>query len=107
MEYRSIYFTVSDNAQAVSIGHALVSERLAACVNYFPVQSIFRWNGKVEQSPESAVIAKTRADLVEKVIERIKELHSYEIPCTVSWVIEKGDPDCFAWIEDSTEQDRL
>jgi periplasmic divalent cation tolerance protein len=104
MEYRSVYFTVRDEAEARRIGQSLVSEKLAACVNYFPVHSIYRWKGQVEESGENAVIAKTRAELAGKVIQRVKELHSYQIPCTVSWIIEKGDPDCFSWINESTEQ---
>jgi periplasmic divalent cation tolerance protein len=102
MEYRSIYFTVRDEAEARRIGQALVGEHLAACVNYFPVNSIFWWEGRVEESGENAVIAKTRVDLAERVILRIKELHSYQIPCTVVWMIEKGDPDCLAWIDEAT-----
>jgi periplasmic divalent cation tolerance protein len=105
MEYRSIYFTVRDEAEARRIGSALVNEKLAACINYFPVKSIYWWKGKVEESGENAVIAKTRASLSDKVIQRVKELHSYQVPVTVSWVIEKGDPDGFSWINESTEQD--
>jgi periplasmic divalent cation tolerance protein len=104
MEYRSVYFTVRDEDEARSIGKTLVEERLAACVNFFPVHSIYRWKGKVEESGENAVIAKTRAGLAEKVILRIKELHSYQVPVTVAWVIEQGDADGFAWIDESTEQ---
>jgi periplasmic divalent cation tolerance protein len=104
MEYRSVYFTTRDEAEAKRIGITLVGEKLAACVNYFPVNSIYRWKGKVEESGENAVIAKTRADLVEMVIKRIKELHSYQIPVIAAWVIEKGDPDGFSWINESTEQ---
>jgi periplasmic divalent cation tolerance protein len=103
-EYRSIYFTVKDETEARCIGRTLVLERLAACVNYFPVQSIYWWKGKVEESGENAVVAKTRAELAEKVIQRVKELHSYQIPVTVAWVIEKGDPDGFSWISEETEQ---
>jgi periplasmic divalent cation tolerance protein len=105
MEYRSIYFTVKDEAEARRIGSILVGEKLAACINYFPVKSIYRWKGKVEEAAENAVIAKTRADLADKIIQRIKELHSYQIPVTVAWKIEKGDPDGFSWINESTEQD--
>lgn len=104
MEYRSIYITAKDETEARKLGRALVGERLAACVNYFPIQSIFRWEGSIEESEETALIAKTRAELVEKVIQRVKELHSYEVPCTVSWIIENGNQDFLAWITESTEQ---
>ena len=103
MEYRSVYITAKDEEEAKKLGRVLVEEKLAACVNYFPVQSIFRWKGKVEESAEVALIAKTRTELVDRVIRKVKELHSYEIPCIESWIIEKGNPDCLAWIKESTE----
>jgi periplasmic divalent cation tolerance protein len=105
MEYRSIYITARDENEAKKLGQILVWEKLVACVNYFPVKSIYWWKGDVEEGKETALIAKTRAELVERVIERVKLLHSYEVPCVVSWIIEKGNPDYLAWIKESTEQD--
>lgn len=102
MEYRSIYITVSDEAEAQKLGRTLVREKLAACVNYFPVISIYWWKESMEESPEVAIIAKTRADLVDRLIERVKDLHSYEVPCVVSWIIENGNPQFLEWIREST-----
>jgi periplasmic divalent cation tolerance protein len=106
LEYRSIYVTAKDEEEARKIAQTLVQEKLAACVNYFPIKSIFWWKGKVEESGEVALIAKTRAELVDDLIRRVKELHSYQIPCTESWVIEKADPDCIKWVEESTQTPR-
>jgi periplasmic divalent cation tolerance protein len=50
-----------------------------------------------------ALITKTKAELVDQVVQRVRQLHSYEIPCVVSWVIEKGNPDYLAWIGESTK----
>ena len=58
----------------------------------------------MEDSAEVALIAKTRAELVDDLIQRVKELHSYQIPCTESWVIEKVDPDCAKWVEEATQE---
>jgi periplasmic divalent cation tolerance protein len=103
MEYRSIYITAGSETEAARIGRILVEEKLASCANYFPVKSIYRWKGKIEKSPEYALILKTRLALVDKVIERTKQLHSYAVPCIVSWPIEKGNPDYLKWIKESTE----
>jgi periplasmic divalent cation tolerance protein len=105
MEYCSVYLTARDATEAKIISHTLVFEKLAACVNYFPIESIYRWKGNIEESGEMALIAKTRADLVEKVIQRVKQIHSYEIPCIVSWKIEKGNPDFLEWIKETTERE--
>ena len=104
MDYRSIYITARDENEAKKIGEILVWEKLAACVNYFPVKSIYWWKNDVEESREAAIIAKTRAELVERLIARVKQVHSYEVPCVVSWIIEKGNPAYLEWIKESTEQ---
>jgi len=105
MQYCSIYITTGDEAEARKIGKALVEEKLAACVNFHPIQSIYRWEGKIEEEGEIAVLVKTRAELVDRVIERVKELHSYEVPDIISLPIEKGYPAYLQWVEESTQRD--
>lgn len=103
-EYRSIYIVTKDEGEARRIIQCLIQEKLVACVNYFPIKSVYWWKGDVEDAEEVAMIAKTSAELVDRVIERVKQLHSYEIPCVVSWIIEKANPDYLDWIENSTRQ---
>jgi periplasmic divalent cation tolerance protein len=103
MQYRSVYITAGDEDEAGRIGRTLVEEKLAACVNINPMKSIYRWEGKIREEGEVAMFVKTRAELVDKVIERVKELHSYEVPCIVSLPIEKGYPDYLKWIDESTK----
>jgi periplasmic divalent cation tolerance protein len=106
MDYHIIYITAADLKEAHRIGLALVQEKLAACVNYFPIQSIYRWQGKIEESTEVALLVKTRKSLVPKVIERTQALHSYEVPCIESWAVESGYPPYLQWIEESTQQEQ-
>ena len=103
MEFRSIYITFGSLEEARRIGRLLVAERLAACVNIFPVYSFYRWEENIEQADEVSLIAKTRAQKVEALIERVKNLHSYQNPCIVSWKIDYGNPAFLEWIRDSTE----
>jgi periplasmic divalent cation tolerance protein len=103
-EYRSIYIVAKDEAEAKRITQFLICEKLVACVNYFPIKSSYWWKGNVEEAKEVAMIAKTQADLADRVIERVKQLHSYEIPCVVSWTIQKGNQEYLEWIKKSTEQ---
>ena len=105
MKYCVIYITTRDEAEAREIGRRLVEEKLAACVNFHPVQSVYRWEGGIEAGGEIALLVKTRAELAERVIERVKALHSYEVPDIVSLPIEKGYPPYLRWIEESTGND--
>ena len=105
MQYCLIYITTGDEAEARKIGRTLMEEKLVACVNFRPIKSIFWWEGKIEEDEEVAILVKTRAELADRVIERVKELHSYEVPCIVSLPIEKGSPDFLQWIEESTTGD--
>ena len=102
MQYHSIYITTKDEEEAKKIGKALIEEKLAACVNMHPIKSIYRWEGEIQQEAEAVMFVKTRAGLVDKVVQRVKELHSYEVPCIVSLTIEKGFPDYLKWIAEST-----
>ncbi len=99
-----VYITAADEDEAKKIGRALVTEKLAACVNIHPIQSIYRWQGKIEEGEEVAILAKTRDTLVDRVIVRVKELHSYQVPDIIAWRIEKGNPEYLHWINESTEE---
>jgi len=101
-QYCLVYITTKDEAEARKIGRALVEEKLAACVNIHPIQSIFRWQGEVRQENEVAMLVKTRTELASEVISRVKELHSYEVPCIVTLPIEKANPDFLEWLSQST-----
>jgi len=103
MQYYSIYITTKDEDEARKIGKTLVEEKLAACVNIHPMKSIYRWQGNIEEEGEVAMFVKTKARLADEVIARVKELHSYEVPCIVSLPIAKGNPDYLKWIGESTK----
>ena len=102
MEYCSIYVTAGSEDEAAGIGRTLIDERLAACVNILPVKSIYRWEDTIEQESEVVMFVKTRASLAEKVTERVKSLHSYEVPCIVVLPVKQGNFDYLQWIEEST-----
>ena len=102
MEFCSIYITAGSEEEAAGIGKTLIEERLAACINILPVRSVYRGEGSIEDEAEVAAFIKTRASLAEKVIDRVKSLHSYEVPCIVVLPIKQGNPDYLQWIEEST-----
>ncbi|WP_300157025.1 divalent-cation tolerance protein CutA [Solidesulfovibrio sp.] len=97
------YVTAASIDEAKRIGRALVEERLAACVNILPgMQSIYHWQGAVETAEETVLVAKTRAGLAEALAARVKELHSYDVPCVVILPITGGHAAFLRWIEDET-----
>ena len=97
------YITVASRQEADGIAHALVEERLAACCNMIEgMRSIYRWKGAVEGAQEIVVIAKTRADLLQSLTERVRALHSYECPCVVGLPVTGGNPDYLEWIASET-----
>ena len=99
------YVTAGSRDEAARIGRALVEERLAACVNILPgMTSIYRWQGAVESAEELVVIAKTRAGMLDRLTARVKELHSYEVPCVVGVPVDGGNPDYLRWLADETEE---
>ena len=102
MSIVSVYAVFADAEEAERIGRAMVEERLAACINILGlVRSIYRWQGKVETADEVAAIFKTYHWHADALIQRIAELHSYEVPCIVTWPIDKILRSYADWVEDS------
>jgi len=102
MSVVSVYAVFANADEAERIGRAMIEERLAACVNILgPVRSIYRWQGAVETADEVAAIFKTERAQVDGLITRIAALHSYDVPCVVSWPIDKITGDYAQWVEDS------
>lgn len=100
-----IYVTCESDEQAKAIGTTLVAERLVACVNLIGgMKSFYWWDGGVQSGNETILIAKSTDSLSGKVTERIKALHSYEVPCVVTLPISGGNPDFLAWIREETKE---
>ncbi len=98
-----VYITCGDVAEAQRIGRTLVAERLAACTNMLPgMRSCYWWEGKLEEAAEVVLLAKTRTELVEPLIARVRSLHSYDVPCAVELPLARGNPDYMRWIETET-----
>jgi len=107
-EFIMVYITVGSSEEGDRLARALVEERLAACVNRIrPVQSVYRWQGKVEQSEEELLIIKTGEHLFERLKKRVEELHSYSVPEIIAVPILKGNESYLHWLgEQLLERDR-
>ena len=102
MSVVSVYAVFANADEAERIGRTAVEERLAACVNILgPVRSIYRWQGAVERADEVAAIFKTERHQVDALMTRIAGLHSYDVPCIVTWPVDKLLRPYADWVEDS------
>jgi periplasmic divalent cation tolerance protein len=103
MEYILIITTANSMENASKIAHALLNERLVACVNVVPkIQSIYSWKNKVVEDKEIMMVMKTKAILFEKVKEKILGLHQYTTPEIISLEIKEGSEDYLNWIDKET-----
>lgn len=102
MSVVSVYALFANAEEAERIGRTMVEERLAACVNILgPVRSIYRWKGAIESADEVGAIFKTANTSAEALITRIAALHSYDLPCIVTWPIDKVLGSYADWVEES------
>jgi len=98
-DYQLVLTTCPDAGAAQRLAHALVSERLAACVNILPVaQSVYLWKGKVESAAEQLLIIKSMSRAYRSIQKRILELHPYELPEVIAVPVTDGFPDYLSWI---------
>lgn len=98
---RLVYITTSDKQEARAIGRKIVEEKLAACVNIIDgMESIYRWEGEIEEANECILIAKTPYHNVSELTQRVKELHSYDCPCVISWQLaeQEGNEEYQHWL---------
>jgi len=89
--------------ESEKIARLLVEEKLAACVNVAEVNSYYRWKGEFCEDNEALLIIKTEKSRVDKIIERIKEVHSYELPEIIALPIAAGYDKYLAWVESSID----
>jgi periplasmic divalent cation tolerance protein len=100
-EFIVVYVTAGSPAEGERLARALVEERLAACVNRIKaVQSVYRWQGRVEQSDEELLIIKSRKDLFPALEKRVRELHSYAVPEVIAVPLVAGSAGYLGWLGD-------
>ncbi len=98
-----IFWTCRDLEEGRRVARGLLERKLIACASLIPhVESIYRWEGKIEQGNEVKAILKTRKELFEAVREYIVEHCSYEVPEICSLNVERGNPKYLQWVINET-----
>jgi periplasmic divalent cation tolerance protein len=94
--------TAGSEEEARKIARTLLDRRLAACVNILPqIESIYRWQGNVDEGREWLLLIKTSSLLFHVVRDAIRELHSYDLPECIAVNIENGSAEYLQWLGDS------
>lgn len=103
MTHKIIITSTDSGHKAEDITEKLLKEKLAACVNIVPVSSHFWWKKKIQREEEFQMIIKTKAELVDEVIDKINKMHSYELPLIEVIDVEKTSDNAEKWINEVTK----
>jgi periplasmic divalent cation tolerance protein len=100
-DYIMVLVTTANKGEAEKIAQALLKERLIACANIInPVTSFFFWSGKIDEGEECLMVMKSRRDLFAELAERLKGLHSYEVPEVLAIPIVEGSAAYLGWMRE-------
>lgn len=99
------YIPCPSHEVARAIGQAMVKEKLAACANIMsPVQSLYMWEGALQESQETVCLLKTQEKLFTRLRQRVEALHPYEVPCILSLPVNQGNPSFLQWLIHETSE---
>ncbi len=104
-EYVQVITTTEKKEDAERIAQALVEARLAACVQVLgPIRSTYRWKGAIETAQEWQCVAKSRADLFDRIDEAIRAIHPYEVAEILALPMAAGSRAYLEWIDGQVER---
>ena len=99
-----VYVTTSGMDEARRIASALLVHRLIACANILPkMESVYRWEGKVQQDAEVVLMMKSVRGRMGEIEARVDELHSYDVPCVVALPLVEGSQAFLDWIRSEVQ----
>ena len=102
-DYVIVMTTMPADADSTAFAQTLVEARLAACVNVLaPMESVYRWEGKVDQERERQLIIKTSRSRLAALWERIRDLHPYDVPEFIVVPVVEGNDAYLRWVGEST-----
>lgn len=104
MEYIVIYCTVPNKKEGKEIATVLVENEMAACVNIIDkVESIFSWNGELNEEKEVMLMIKTRKSQFRNINHTIQKMHSYNVPEVIALPITEADETYLKWVDHETK----
>lgn len=101
-----VFMTAANREEAARLAEMIVAARLAACVQILPeMESVYRWQGKIERQPEILLIAKTTAARFEELEREVRAIHSYDTPEIVAFPLTAGSSPYLKWLKTSLTDD--
>ena len=101
-----VFITTANSEEASRLADMLVELRLAGCVQILPeMESVYRWQGKIERQKEVLLIAKTTRSRFEELEKKARAIHSYETPEIVALPLAAGSPPYLKWLNSSVNGD--
>lgn len=101
--YGVVLVTVASLEQGKAIANTLLTTKLAACINMFPVNSLYIWQGEINNDPEYQLIIKTDLSKFNELAAKIRTLHNYEVPEIIALPIIPGSQSYLSWLGNSLE----
>ena len=96
---RIVFCTIDSAEAARKLARRLVQDRLAACVNIIEnVTSVYKWEGRIEEDAEFLLVIKSQDSRLRDLMDRIAELHPYDVPEILGWPVEKGSKAYLDWV---------
>ena len=96
-----LYITTANREEAILIGNALLQKKQVACINILDnITSLYWWQGVVENTQETLMIAKTFDSYIEPVMELVRSMHTYTCPAILSVPLNNGNPDYITWMHE-------
>lgn len=99
-----VFMTAGNGEEAARLADMLVGAHLAACVQILPeMESVYRWQGKIERAPEVLLLAKTTISKFEELEREVRALHSYDTPEIIAIPIVAGSAPYLKWLRQTTD----
>jgi len=95
-----VYITCKDGEEARKIATHLLDNKLIACANIFPINSLYKWEKKLENTKEMVIIAKSIKEKFPAIEKEVKRLHSNKIPCIVMIEVSESNQEYLNWVKD-------
>ncbi|MGD1907754.1 MAG: divalent-cation tolerance protein CutA [Leptolyngbyaceae cyanobacterium] len=102
-DFGVVLVTIDSQEAAIALAETLINERLAACINLFPVQSVYSWQGQVQHENEWQLLIKTQPNHYDTLADKITALHPYDVPEIIMLPVTAGLPAYLSWVREQTQ----